>query len=96
MAWVTEGKEVENYIPRQAIQALYPNKIVDRAVQKFEAIDKYLDRISSGERKKFLRKKVVFAEKVRRHITKEGIESRLDLAEKLEELCEQIKRWNSM
>lgn len=95
MAWVTAGREVENYLPRQAVESLYPDKDIPSAISRFEQPTNYLDRVA-GKGDKFRRSKVGFAERIKPHITKEGIQSRLDLAERVEELCNRIRGWNQM
>jgi hypothetical protein len=95
LAWVTEGREVENYLPRQAIRSLFGVQSA-RAINKFGDPVKYLNRVSPGAGDRYLRSKVVFAEKVREHITREGMKRRLDLADKVDELCKRIKKWNQI
>lgn len=93
--WITKGKEVENYIPRDAIAELYNNTSVEQ-IGRYLSFSDYLDDIKKGEGKKFLSNKVLFAERVSSHLTKENLHPVLDLEERLKEVCNRIKRWNAL
>ena len=95
ICWITKGKEVENYIPKAAIAALYNMNSV-RQVDKYQSFNDYLDHIKRGEGKKFLSNKVLFAERVCSHLTKENIKPVLDLEERLNKVCKRIKGWNAL
>lgn len=95
ICWITKGREVENYIPKAAIAELYNMNSV-RQVDKYQSFNDYLDHIKKGEGKKFLSNKVLFAERVCSHLTKDNIKPVLDLEERLNEVCERIKVWNGV
>ncbi len=95
ICWITKGKEVENYISKAAIAALYNMNSV-RQVDKYQSFNDYLDHIKKGEGKKFLSNKVLFAERVCSHLTKENIKPVLDLEERLNKVCKRIKGWNAL
>lgn len=95
MAWVTKGKEVENYIPHQTLTSFLEKQGVPPLGQYQDFAD-YLNGIEEGKGDKFLRNKVLFAEQIYPHISKEGIDGTLDLAEQVRAACECIRRWNGL
>jgi putative ATP-dependent endonuclease of OLD family len=93
-AWVTSGREVENYLPIEALRHRFPN--ANRPPSQFEAFAEYLDGLHQGEGKRFERNKVLFAETVISGMTKKGIAQVLDLAGRCNEAVSAIRRWNGM
>ena len=95
LGWVTAGREVENYIPKsildEVLQAGYK-----RQFDQFDDIAGYLEKVKTGEGKKFERTKVAFAMKVLPRLTNENLTQTYDLAEKLEAVCQTIRRWNGL
>ncbi len=95
MAWLTAGKEIENYIPAQVFTVLYPgNGLV--GLKQYEDIAAYLDKAETNAGKRFLRNKVLFAERVCPRITKEGMTNTLDLADQINAACAVIRGWNGL
>lgn len=92
MAWVTQGREVENYLPLAAIQ----NKIANATELpgEFEDFVEYLERIEAGTGKRFARNKVMFAEMMIPAFTKENIACQLDLNDRLTTAVAMIRKWN--
>ena len=86
--WITKGKEIENYIPYQAINAAYNAKLKTQC-QQFNIFPEYIEPI----RKNFSSEKVTFANKVSTYID-EGNANLLDLKMKITELFKTIKKWN--
>lgn len=87
--WVTRGKEIENYLPKEAIEAMFNVKIKTpcKQYQLFpEFIKKYYKSFSS--------KKVPFANEIKGYITKDDSIGILDLKKQIERLYKQIKKWN--
>lgn len=95
IVWVTQGKEIENYIPHEAIEKLY-GKSGLKDVGKYDDFEEYLDSIGSGEGKKFAKEKVLFAEKVCKELKMYSLERILDWKTKISEVCQKIKIWNSL
>lgn len=93
MAWVTEGKEIENYIPIQALSSLFPDSSLT-PLNRFQDFEKYLDNVKRGAGKAYRRNKVLFAENVCPHLTKDMLVNRFDLGEKLSSAYKHILRWN--
>ena len=94
--WATKGKEIENYIPNDAVALLY-EKNIDQQIGQYQPFSDYLERmIKKGEGKKFLSNKVLFAEKICQHLSRENLIPILDLEERLNEVCKHIKKWNAI
>jgi len=95
LAWVTEGKEIENYIPKEAISR-YLSKEAKNSIGQYQKFSDYLEKLKTGEGGKFLNKKVLFAEQISALFEKKDLDSVLDLATKMEEVIIKIKNWNGM
>jgi AAA15 family ATPase/GTPase len=96
LSWITEGREIENYIPKRLFQEIYG---VDnlRKLGKYGEISNYLDKIKSKEGRVYLKNKVVFAEKIVKIFSRQDIEeSALDLKERVSEICIKIREWNGI
>ena len=88
--WTTKGKEVENYIPFDAINQAYSSKLSVQCGQ-YELFPDYI----SSVRKNFSSEKVKFAHKVVGHISKDNSTELYGLEKQIMELYQQIKSWNS-
>lgn len=95
ISWTTAGKEVENYIPAEALRKHYSNPSLS-SVGKFQSFPEYLESVSPGEGKRFSKNKVLYAEEISSHFTKENLESTLDLKKQLNDVCKRIASWNGM
>jgi hypothetical protein len=95
LVWITSGKEVENYIPAEALRKHYHDESIE-TVEAFEPFADYLERIKSDEGTRFLRKKVQYAEEFSKHFTKENLSQQLDLCDYVEKVCQKIRGWNSI
>lgn len=94
-AWVTIGREVENYIPVEALRLLYPSaKLSD--VGRYQEFAEYLAQIRPSEAKKFSKAKVGFAKAIAPLITLEMINQDKNLRNHLKKICELIKKWNQL
>jgi putative ATP-dependent endonuclease of OLD family len=92
-AWVTAGREVENYVPCSSIET--NAELFKPQVGQFESIAEYLATIPGSDFvKNFDKKKVPFAEDVVSRVTKENLLAVLDLADRLQALIIFIKRCN--
>lgn len=94
-AWVTKGREIENYIPVSAVSNWLSRQSIEQ-VGQYENFFEYLDRINTGEGQRYSSRKPLLAEQLSPHMTKESLEAVLDLAEKLTQLCSVIKKWNNI
>lgn len=87
-AWVTKGKEIENYLSARAINKCFSSEL-DECGQYSE-----FDRYISGIFPSFSGRKNDFAKMVSGRLTKEDIAGGLDLEEQIKELYKYIERWN--
>ena len=96
IAWVTAGKEVENYIPVECLRLLYEHATL-AGPDTFADFATYL-RVTrdQDEESRFLRNKVLYAELVLPHLTVDNVAGSLDLKERLDEVCDRIRKWNKL
>jgi len=95
ITWVTKGKEIENYIPADVIIKWLNRQDIEQVGQYDNFFD-YLDSFKKGEGLRYSSRKALLAEQLCQFMTKENITNSLDLAEKLEQVCNVIRKWNSM
>ncbi|SEL35825.1 Predicted ATP-dependent endonuclease of the OLD family, contains P-loop ATPase and TOPRIM domains [Ruminococcus sp. YRD2003] len=88
--WITQGKEIENYIPFQAINTAFDSNL-SKQCGRNELFPSYIKEVIG--KSKF--DKVSFAHKVIASITDEDTSNILDLKDKVIELSNIIKQWNS-
>ncbi len=95
MEWVTHGKEIENYIPEDCFKLYYGTKYKrTRSLGKYNNISTYLISIDSSEGKRFLKNKVLFAERFSKYFTKVNLSTNPELSTSIEEAVKNIKSWN--
>lgn len=90
-AWVTKGKEIENYLPVEAIREHVKNDKV-RQCKQYELFPRYIEKYYKG----FSNKKVIFANEITAFLSKENCEGKYDLNAKVLELYKRIARWNGV
>jgi putative ATP-dependent endonuclease of OLD family len=86
--WITEGKEIENYIPIDVLQKIFGKKIP-------KSVSKYTDIISQSFVGEYKNKKVDLAYTVAETMNEEDIGGHLDLQNQLNELASHIRQWNN-
>lgn len=86
--WITKGKEIENYIPTQALRAMYGESLP--ALGQYDLFPEYIDSKFRG----FSSKKVSFSKGIVEHITSENSKDILDLKKQIEKLYSLIQKWN--
>ena len=91
IAWVTAGKEIENYIPDEALEAFVGRPGV-RSEAGFADLFEFIERNGKGN---YSGRKVELAEKICQILTKQMMERHLDLGEQMEKICGQIRIWNN-
>ena len=91
--WITDGKEIENAIPVDALRSLYKQPKL-KHVGQLDAFEDYLKHISATESKEYLRSKVQYAEKVVPEITRTMIASDAKLLDHIKQICRRIENWN--
>lgn len=87
--WVTKGKEIENYISKEALELMLGKKI-GRNCEKYELFPDYINPYY----KNFVNKKVPFANKIKDFISKENSLPILDLKVQISKLYISIEKWN--
>jgi hypothetical protein len=95
LAWITKGREVENYLPAAALDQLHGG-LSSLAADPYADIAEVLDKHAPGEGKKFAKSKVLSAERLLPFITKEGLCPTLDLGSRLRDTCTRIGLWNGI
>ena len=87
--WITKGKEIENYIPKEAIESMLKIKI-EKQCEKFELFPTYIAPLYGN----FTGKKVPFANEVKEYITRDNSLDILDLKSQIVKLYNEIEKWN--
>ncbi len=87
--WITKGKEIENYLPKQAIENMQNVKIKKECGQ-YQLFPDYVEKYY----KNFSNKKVPFANKIKEYLTEENSRNVFDLKKQIEQLYRQIQYWN--
>lgn len=87
--WVTKGKEIENYIPKEAIERRF-KKAIKKECGKYDLFPEYIKPYD----KNFNGRKVPFANEIKDCITKENSLPILDLKDQITKLYASIKKWN--
>ena len=85
--WITEGKEIENYIPHQAINDTFKCNL--EQCGQYKLFPEYIKNV----RKNFTTEKVFFAAKVSEHIKDEDDYYVLDLKERIDDLIKVVHSW---
>ena len=92
--WVTKGREIENYLPKVALD--FASGLNTRPLELYEDIGVMLEAIETGAGKKFERSKSEFAARAVEKITAEDMEGMLDWKTQISDLCAAIRRWNNL
>jgi putative ATP-dependent endonuclease of OLD family len=93
MAWVTAGREIENYLPGSAV-ANAEGLAASVEVGQFQDISESLEAAKEGLGKRFERKKTEFAARVVEFATLESMSNQLDWRARVDELCSRVRKWN--
>lgn len=88
--WVTKGKEIENYLPKQAIESMLDITLQNDCGQ-YQLFPDYI----SPYYKSFSNKKVPFANSIKGFITVDNSTGILDLKKQIETLYDHIQKWNN-
>lgn len=95
IAWITKGKEVENYLSATTVNSLL-GIATARQVEQYEDFFDCLNDIQPGKGSYYSVRKPLLAERVSRFITREHMETILDLAEMMDATCLRIRQWNGL
>lgn len=87
--WITKGKEIENYLPKEAVEDLV-DKEIDTVCGQFDLFPNYIKPYYNN----FSQKKVHFANQIKEYITVENSKEILDLHKQIQQLYKSIVCWN--
>lgn len=93
IAWVTNGREIENYLPSKVI-GKWLGKEVPTEIGQYQDIADYLNGIGVGLGDAYIRAKPATAQELIGHYEKSDLSP--VLVAELEKLVTAIRRWNSM
>jgi len=88
LVWITEGKEIENYIPAEAVNKRFSSE--KSQVEKYEPFNRYIEELDDS----FSTHKVEFAKDIVKYIDCENM-GVLDLTKRISELLARIEQWNT-
>lgn len=94
LCWITKGKEIENYVPKQIISSFY-SKTVNEEFEQYDTIDKFLNKYQANEGEKFRKSKIKYAQDYIEKMTLENIINSFDLDEKMKKVIKEIEKWNN-
>ena len=93
LSWVTKGKEIENYIPLDALK-----NVVPEAKDEFGQYDDFgvVLRKLQSKGADWTPKKIAFAESVLPYLSIKNLSARFDLKERMQQVGGAIRRWNGL
>jgi hypothetical protein len=91
-AWVTEGKEVENYIPVATFRTMFNNDSLTGP----SAVSNVLDYHAKHSGNKTRVEKVELARRIIPLLTRESLAETLDLDLRMTAVCNRIRQWNRL
>ena len=94
IVWITEGKEIENYLSKKIFKKVYK---VDKQIGKFEKIDDFLNENSrrKNQGSYYVKNKVSESIVIAKEMDMEDIEI-LDLEKQISNIVSKIKLWNGL
>ncbi|MGL6530589.1 ATP-dependent nuclease [Aeromonas hydrophila] len=92
--WLTKGREIENYIPVDAIKRAFRISSNIESVGQYESFFDYLEIHLPGKGKSYEGKKTTLASELIPYMTKDMLNECLDLNDNIAKLCDEIKKWN--
>lgn len=95
LAWITDGKEIENYISVAALEKMLSCSGLTQP-EKWIEFSEYLDGIKAGEGQRFMRNKVLFAERITEPFSREDLKGIFDLEERITEVVSKVRAWNCL
>lgn len=92
IAWITKGREIENYLSQSVINKEY---YINKQIGQFECIGEFLNENKQNSKygDKYTSNKYKKSIDLVKHMTLEDIDV-LDLKEKIEQIVKKIKEWN--
>lgn len=95
ICWITKGKEIENYVPKEIIGDFYDKKITEE-FDKYQTLDTFLDKYKKDEGKIFKRLKIQYAQQYVKKMNYENMKNILDIDIKMKKVIKEIEKWNKM
>lgn len=95
LCWITKGKEIENYVPKQIIESFFEKEIDDN-FGEYETIDTFLNKYNVNEGEKFKISKITYAKKYSEKMTLSNMQTVLDLNENMKKVIAEIEKWNNI
>lgn len=90
VAWITKGREIENYVPAKALERSFEMTGLTQVGQYGDFFDHLQD--ATGE--DWRNRKPLLAGRLNPHTERDDLEGVLDLADRLGDVCAAIRRWN--
>ncbi len=95
IAWVTAGREIENYIPPSVLGSMTTSPGLLQ-YDHFEPFAGTLSSLDPALSEVYSKSKVAFAERVCPKLTAAALRSHLDLGQKIHEVVDKISEWNAL
>ena len=96
VAWVTSGREVENYIPLTALRKAFPENAIGVECGVYENYYDYMKNVGIEGAEAFRKKKVEFFLKVIPFVELGDILANAELTSMLKEVVGKIGKWNGL
>lgn len=93
LCWITKGKEIENYVPKEIMDIFY-EKEIDEEFQQYETIDTFLNKYKDEEGEKFKRSKIKYAQQYVEKMTIDNMRDVLDIDSNMKKVIKEIEKWN--
>lgn len=93
LCWITKGKEIENYVPKQILDMFYEQK-VDEEFQQYTTIDTFLNKYKENEGEEFKRTKIKYAQQYVEKMTIDNMRDVLDIDSNMKKVIKEIEKWN--
>jgi putative ATP-dependent endonuclease of OLD family len=95
-AWVTDGREIENYLPMGLIGRWLAKDLGSISTEPFDSFFELLNSIVPLLGDKEAQRKPMLAEQLSRITTREDLESAPNLSARLDAMCRSLRSWNQV
>ena len=95
LAWVTNGREIENYLSVDVLRAALGDGIPGLG-SHMHFFNEYAPQLSTANQKILKKGKVEAADLFARAMTSSNVRGALDLDDQMSALCNRIKKWNRL
>lgn len=92
-SWVTRGREIENYIPKSAVERAI-GITINRKISEYDDLFETIEKIDKARGRKYRNQKPLFAERVCQELRLEELKNVLDWGSKMSDLAKFIERCN--